>query len=66
MSQQTQKCSNCRAQIAESVYALHEIYCARNNVECKRCGQFYDKNDPESHEEEFHKGTACEHCKLVF
>lgn len=63
MSQQTQVCSNCKAEIAEHVYALHEIYCLRNNVECRRCGHFYDKNDPEAHEEEFHKGTICEHCK---
>ncbi|CAK94655.1 unnamed protein product (macronuclear) [Paramecium tetraurelia] len=66
MSQQTSKCSNCRAQIAETVFALHEIYCIRNNIECKRCGQFFDKNDPQSHEEEFHKGTPCEFCKEIF
>ncbi|CAD8107974.1 unnamed protein product [Paramecium sonneborni] len=66
MSQQTQQCSNCKAQIAESVFALHEIYCIRNNIECKRCRQFYDKNDPQSHEEEFHKGTVCEFCKEIF
>jgi len=38
---------------------LHETYCLRNNIKCLKCGVFYDKNDPESHEEEYHKKEKC-------
>lgn len=51
----TQRCSNCRAQIAESKIMLHELYCERNCKKCETCGKFYDINDVEQHEEEFHK-----------
>jgi hypothetical protein len=34
---------------------LHELYCERNCKRCEKCGKFYDLNDVEAHEEEFHK-----------
>lgn len=35
------------------------MFCLRNNIKCPKCGHFYDKNDPESHEEEFHRKEKC-------
>ncbi|KAM3146371.1 hypothetical protein pb186bvf_001340 [Paramecium bursaria] len=66
MSEPVEKCSNCGILIAESKHALHEVYCLRNNVKCQRCGQFYDKNDLEGHDEEFHTKVQCAHCKQDF
>ncbi|CAD8086923.1 unnamed protein product [Paramecium sonneborni] len=66
MNEITIQCSNCRQPIAESKHMLHETYCLRNNIKCLKCGQFYDKNDPESHEEEYHKKEKCQHCSQEF
>ncbi|CAD8092160.1 unnamed protein product [Paramecium sonneborni] len=66
MNEITILCSNCRQQIAESKHMLHEIYCLRNNIKCQKCGQFYDKNDPESHEDEYHKKEKCQYCLIEF
>ena len=59
MSENTIICSNCSQPIAESKHMLHETYCLRNNIKCLRCGQFYDRNDPEVHEAEYHKKENC-------
>lgn len=64
MNEKIIACSNCKQPIAESKYLLHEIYCSRNNIKCVKCGLFYDKNDPDSHEEEYHKKEKCEYCFL--
>ncbi|CAK76787.1 unnamed protein product (macronuclear) [Paramecium tetraurelia] len=64
MNEITIPCSNCKQPIAESKHMLHETYCLRNNIKCQKCGQFYDKNDPESHEEEYHKKEKCQYCSL--
>lgn len=62
MNEITLPCSNCKALIEESKHALHEMYCERNNIKCPKCGRFYDKNDPEGHEEEYHRKEKCPHC----
>ncbi|CAD8068325.1 unnamed protein product [Paramecium primaurelia] len=59
-------CQFCRKQIDEDKIMLHEMYCERNCIKCNRCGLMYDQNDPESHEEEFHKLHQCPHCKHEF
>ncbi|CAD8165749.1 unnamed protein product [Paramecium octaurelia] len=59
-------CQFCRRKIDEDKIMLHEMYCERNCIKCTRCGLMYDQNDPESHEEEFHKLQQCPHCKLEF
>ncbi|CAK74458.1 unnamed protein product (macronuclear) [Paramecium tetraurelia] len=59
-------CQFCRKKIDEDKIMLHEMYCERNCIKCTRCGLMYDQNDPESHEEEFHKLQQCPHCKLEF
>lgn len=64
MNEITIACSNCKQPIAESKHMLHEIYCLNNNIKCAKCGLFYDKNDPDSHEEEYHKKEKCEYCFL--
>ncbi|CAD8069205.1 unnamed protein product [Paramecium primaurelia] len=66
MNEITIPCSNCKQPIAESKHMLHETYCLRNNIKCLKCGQFYDKNDPDSHEEEYHKKEKCQYCYLEF
>ncbi|CAD8170426.1 unnamed protein product [Paramecium pentaurelia] len=66
MNEITIPCSNCKQPIAESKHMLHETYCLRNNIKCLKCGVFYDKNDPESHEEEYHKKEKCQYCLLEF
>lgn len=31
---------------------LHELYCQRNNVKCKECGEFVNKSELEEHLED--------------
>ncbi|CAK85994.1 unnamed protein product (macronuclear) [Paramecium tetraurelia] len=59
-------CSNCNQLIEETKLVLHETYCIRFNIKCDRCGQYYDKNDPESHEEDYHKKEKCQYCYVDF
>ncbi|CAD8098624.1 unnamed protein product [Paramecium sonneborni] len=60
------KCQYCKKNIDSEKLMLHEMYCERNCIKCDRCGNLYDQNDPESHEEEFHTFQQCPNCKLSF
>ncbi|CAD8098338.1 unnamed protein product [Paramecium sonneborni] len=66
MSENCITCSNCSQSIPESKILLHETYCIRFNIKCERCGYFYDKNDPDAHEEDYHKKEKCQYCYLDF
>ena len=52
-------CSNCNIQIPESKMMLHELYCERYVKSCEKCKNFYDINNIELHEEEFHVKINC-------
>lgn len=43
--------------------ATHFGYCRRNIKKCGECGEMYDINNKEEHDEEFHKKAACRFCK---
>ncbi|CAD8084682.1 unnamed protein product [Paramecium primaurelia] len=66
MNENCSPCSNCNQLIADTKLILHETYCIRYNIKCERCGQYYDKNDPESHEEDYHKKEKCQYCYQEF
>ncbi len=48
--------------IPESKFVLHEIYCIKNIIKCKKCGEAIDKSDIDNHENEIHKIVHCEYC----
>ncbi|CAD8181257.1 unnamed protein product [Paramecium octaurelia] len=66
MNENCSPCSNCNQLIEDTKLVLHETYCIRFNIKCDRCGQYYDKNDPESHEEDYHKKEKCQYCYVEF
>ena len=41
--------------IPENKFVLHEVYCLRNVIRCKKCSDMVDKNEMAEHEEEKHK-----------
>ncbi|CAD8183113.1 unnamed protein product [Paramecium pentaurelia] len=59
-------CKFCRKYVEENKLQLHEIYCEKYFIKCNRCGQLYDKNDQESHDEEFHKQEICQFCHIPY
>ncbi|CAK85863.1 unnamed protein product (macronuclear) [Paramecium tetraurelia] len=58
-----QNCKFCRKQIEDYKLTLHQMYCEKNCIRCDRCGQFYDKNEQELHDIEFHQLQWCQVCK---
>ena len=46
--------------------ATHFGYCRRNVKRCRDCGEMYDINCEEEHQEEFHKKEKCTYCKVEF
>ena len=61
-----EQCENCLKMVPESKYATHFGYCRRNIKKCEKCGEMYDINSLEEHEEEFHRMGQCQYCKKEF
>ena len=54
MTEEVERCENCEKDIPAAKIATHFGYCRRNIIKCKICGETYDKNFYEEHEEESH------------
>eukprot|EP00002_Diphylleia_rotans_P020884 TRINITY_DN4060_c0_g1_i2.p1 TRINITY_DN4060_c0_g1~~TRINITY_DN4060_c0_g1_i2.p1 ORF type:complete len:584 (-),score=55.68 TRINITY_DN4060_c0_g1_i2:309-2060(-) len=54
------QCVNCGQEVPAQNYTMHEIYCARHNTRCKKCGVVVKKSDLVAHEETAHKLATCE------
>lgn len=52
--------------IDEPKFDMHEAYCRRNIRKCDKCDEMIDKNEIETHEEEFHKAVTCDLCSANF
>lgn len=59
MSEEMEQCDNCLKMFPEEKIATHFGYCRRNIKKCEKCGEMYDINFVDEHEEEFHKKVAC-------
>lgn len=42
---------------------LHEPYCLRNIHRCPKCGEFVDRRDESTHQQDFHELAECKFCK---
>lgn len=51
-------------EIAKAKLDLHEAYCRRNVVRCKKCNEPVDKSELEQHEEEKHSVKGCTYCAI--
>lgn len=46
-----ERCDNCLKEFPESKVATHFGYCRRNIKRCDQCGEMFDINYKEEHEE---------------
>lgn len=51
MSEEMEKCDNCLKMFPEAKIATHFGYCRRNIKRCDQCGEMYDINYADEHEE---------------
>ena len=66
MDEEMEKCDNCGKSMPSAKMGTHFGYCRRNVKKCQLCGQMYDINFQEDHEEEFHKKEKCTYCSKEF
>lgn len=66
MSEPEEECDNCHKMFPESKIPTHFGYCRRNIKKCAKCGEMYDINFQEEHEEDFHKKAKCQYCKREY
>ncbi|XP_041455860.1 TRAF-type zinc finger domain-containing protein 1-like isoform X1 [Lytechinus variegatus] len=66
----TKYCTNCKEDIAEGNFIMHEVHCRRNITLCKDCQEPVPRSEMEEHFEEYHKPITCkcgetvEKCKV--
>lgn len=51
MTEPMERCDNCLKEFPESKVATHFGYCRRNIKRCDQCGEMFDINYKEEHEE---------------
>lgn len=55
----TKYCTNCKREIAEGNFIMHEVHCRRNISLCKDCQEPVPRSEMEEHFEEYHKPVTC-------
>lgn len=55
-------CDNCRKEVPESNWAMHEGFCRRNNRLCGNCGEVVRASDLAAHQAERHAPRPCDKC----
>ncbi|XP_065055134.1 uncharacterized protein LOC135683718 isoform X2 [Rhopilema esculentum] len=56
-------CKNCKRDIPEQNFQMHEIHCQRNLRLCAKCDEAIPRSEMEDHMAEFHALVECK-CKL--
>lgn len=60
----TRKCPNCRQEISQTGYEVHESRCWRFTTYCSLCDEPVATVELESHNEEYHTSKPCGQCGL--